>query len=502
VEQLFMSLVELIRQTVERYDLLPQGEPIVVGVSGGPDSLCLLHALRRLAGDYDLTLHVAHLNHQIRGAEADADAAFVAALAAEWGLSCTVAAHDVPALARQHKLAMEEAARQARYTFLAEVAGQVDSRTVAVGHNADDQAETVLMHFLRGAGLAGLRGMLPKTPLSHYRLLEGQTGAALSLVRPLLETPRVEIEAYCAEHGLQSRFDRSNLDTTYFRNRLRHKLIPYLETYRSNIREVIRRSAQVATEDYALLREVLEGSWARVTRSADDEAIVFDLAGWRALPLSLQRATLRESVHRLRQNLRNINFCHIEGGVTVAREKGTGAVASLPQGLRLTVGYEVLTVAGEDYRPMPSDWPVLLVDRLSLTLPGRTPLPGPGGWWVEAHWLSPAALPPDWASNPDPWQAFLDARAVGVGLALRQRQSGDRFQPQGMGGRSKSLSDFLINVKVPAAWRDWVPLVVSGEGDRILWVAGWRLDERAQITSETERVLHLWFERKKAKRET
>jgi tRNA(Ile)-lysidine synthase len=111
-------------------------------------------------------------------------------------------------------------------------------------------------------------------------------------------------------------------------------------------------------------------------------------------------------------------------------------------------------------------------------------------------------LPPDWASNPDPWQAFLDARAVGVGLALRQRQSGDRFQPQGMGGRSKSLSDFLINVKVPAAWRDWVPLVVSGEGDRILWVAGWRLDERAQITSETERVLHLWFERKKAKRET
>jgi len=496
-----MSLVELVRQTVERYDLLPRSEPVVVGVSGGPDSLCLLHALRHLAGGYDLTLHVAHLNHHIRGAEADADAAFVAALAAEWNLPCTIAARDVPALARRHKLAIEEAARQARYTFLAEVAGQVDSRTVAVGHNADDQAETVLMHFLRGAGLAGLRGMLPRTPLSHYRLLEGQTGAALSLVRPLLETPRAEIETYCAEQGLQPRFDRSNLDTTYFRNRLRHELIPYLETYRSNIREVIRRTAQVATEDYALLREVLEDTWARVTRSVDDEAIVLDLAGWRALPLSLQRATLREAVHRLRRNLRNINFCHIEDAVRIVQEKATGAVASLPQGLRLTVSYEVLTVANEDYQPVPLDWPVLLVDRLPLTLPGHTPLPGPGGWRVEAQRLLPAALPPDWASNPDPWQAFLDARAIGAGLALRQRQPGDRFQPQGMGRRSKSLSDFLINAKVPAAWRDWVPLAVSGEGDRILWVAGWRLDERAQVTSQTEWVLHLSFKREQAKRE-
>ena len=487
-----MLLVKRVRQTIERYDLLPRGEPVVVGVSGGPDSLCLLHVLWCLADDYDLMLHVAHLNHRIRGAEADADAAFVADLAAEWGLPCAITARDVPALAHQHKLAMEEAARQVRYTFLAEVARQVGSRTVAVGHNADDQAETVLMHFLRGAGLAGLRGMLPKTPLSDYRLLEGQTGAALSLVRPLLETPRAEIEAYCAEHGLRPRFDRSNLDTTYFRNRLRHELLPYLETYRSNIREVIRRMARVVVDDYALLREVLEETWVKVMRAADDEAIILDLAGWRALPLSLQRATVREAVHRLRRHLRNINFCHIEDAVTVAREKGTGAVASLPQGLRLTVGYEVLTLAGEDYRPVPLDWPALLVEALPLAVPGRTPMPGLSGWRVEAQWLSPDELPPGWATDPDPWQAFLDAGAVSEGLSLRQRRPGDRFQPQGMGGRSKSLSDFLINVKVPAAWRDWVPLLVSGD-DCILWVAGWRLDERARVTPETRRVLHLRF---------
>jgi len=488
-----MSLVKVVQQTIERHDLLRRGEPVVVGVSGGPDSLCLLHILRRLAENYGWTIHVAHLNHQIRGAEADADAAFVADLAAQWGLPYTVSTQDVPSLARQRKQAIEETARQVRYTFLAKVARQLGSRSIAVGHNADDQAETVLMHFLRGTGLAGLRGMLPQMPLSDYRLLGKQKGMALSLVRPLLETPRTEIEAYCTEHGLYPRFDRSNLDTTYFRNRLRHELLPYLESYRSNIREVIRRTARVAAEDYALLQEVLEDAWTGVTRSAGDEAVVFDLMGWRALPLSLQRATIREAVRRLRQNLRNINFVHIEDVVTVACEKSTGAVASLPQGLQLTVGYETLTMAGEDHRPVPQDWPALRADRLPLALPGVTLLPGPAGWQVEAQWRLPAELPPDWATNPDRWQAFLDGEAVGEGLALRQRQPGDRFQPQGMGGRSKSLSDFLINVKVPAAWRDWVPLAFSEENDRILWVAGWRLDERARVTSETERVLWLRF---------
>ncbi|UCC63999.1 MAG: tRNA lysidine(34) synthetase TilS [Anaerolineae bacterium] len=488
-----MSLIEQVRQVIERYGLLSQGGPVVVGVSGGPDSLCLLHLLWRLAEDYGLTLHVAHLNHQIRGMEADADAIFVADLAANWRLPCTVVARDVPGLARRQRLAVEEAARQARYTFLAEVAGEVGSCTIAVGHNADDQAETVLMHFLRGAGLAGLRGMLPKTPLSDYRLLKGQTGTSLSLIRPLLETPRAEIEAYCARHGLKPRFDRSNLDTTYFRNRLRHELLPYLESYRPNISQVIRRTARVVADDYALLREVLADAWADTTRAADEEAIVFDLESWRALPPGLQRATLRKAVHRLRRSLRNINFVHIEDAVVVAREKSTGAAASLPQGLQLTVGYETLTVASVDYKPLPLDWPALLVERLPLSLPGVTPLPGPGGWQVEARWLSAVELPPDWATHPDRWQAFLDARAVGEGLVLRQRRQGDRFQPQGMGGRSKSLSDFLINVKVSAAWRDWIPLAVSRDDDRIVWVAGWRLDERARITPATEQVLHLRF---------
>ncbi|HDH09587.1 MAG TPA: tRNA lysidine(34) synthetase TilS, partial [Chloroflexi bacterium] len=163
------DVLRKVRQTIDRYELLAPGETVVVGVSGGPDSLCLLHVLRRLS-EYDLKLHVAHLNHMIRGEEADADAAFVAELAKEWGLPATIEAYDVPRLAREKKLALEEAARQARYGFLAQVARRVGARRIAVGHNADDQTETIIMHWLRGAGLAGLRGMLPKADLAALRL--------------------------------------------------------------------------------------------------------------------------------------------------------------------------------------------------------------------------------------------------------------------------------------------------------------------------------------------
>ena len=175
------DLLARVRQYAQRYRLFSPGETVVVGVSGGPDSLCLLHLLRRLAPELRLWLHVAHLHHGLRGAEADADAAFVAELADCWGLPCTVGRADVAALAREAGLSLEEAARQARYRFLAEVAEAGGASTLAVGHNADDQAETVLMHFLRGSGAAGLRGMLPRTPLDDYRLFQAVSDAGIGV---------------------------------------------------------------------------------------------------------------------------------------------------------------------------------------------------------------------------------------------------------------------------------------------------------------------------------
>jgi tRNA(Ile)-lysidine synthase len=498
-----LTLLDRVRHTIERHRLLVPGQTVVVGVSGGPDSLSLLHILRRLAPDFSLTLHVAHLNHQMRGEEAAADAAFVAGLAVEWGLPSTVDSVDVSAVARAHKMAWEEAARRARYAFLAAVADEVGADSVAAGHNADDQAETVLMHFLRGSGLAGLRGMLPATPMEELRLEMDDWDApqpsslsrlaSLTLVRPLLEVPRSDIEAYCQEHGLRPRFDRSNLDATFFRNRLRQELIPYLETYNPGIREVLRRTASVVAADYDLLRRQLHITWKVTLRDESAHALTFDLAGWRELPLALKRSTIREAIHRLRWTLRNIDFVHVEKAVAILTEGKTGDQATLPQGLVLTIGYDTFTVADEDHRDLP-DLPRLQPgDVVPVAMPGVTRLPG-SGWALEAELLSITAEIGGELATIGGWEAYLDAAVVGDAPKLRPRRAGDRFCPLGMGGRGKRLNEFMINEKIPADWRDRIPLLVNAE-DRILWVCGWRPDERARVAEGTRRVVHLRFHR-------
>jgi len=486
-----VDVLSKVRQSIDQHGLLAGGGTVVVGVSGGPDSLCLLHVLNRLRPTYAIELHVAHLDHRIRGPESKEDAAFVARLAGEWGVSATIEARDVPQLARESQLAIEEAARQARYSFLAQVAQAVGAKRIAVGHNADDQVETIVMHWLRGAGLAGLRGMLPLTELGKMRLEAAwpdHPPLHLQLIRPLLETPRAEIEVYCREHGLTPRFDHSNLDTTYYRNRLRHELIPYLESYNPNIREVLRRSAWVIGADHDFLQDELERVWPTVVSSESGRGITFDLARWRALPTSQQRSTLREAVHRLRRSLRNINWIHIENALSTLKAKPAGTQVTLPQGLMLSIGYHDFTVADEGYVPQ-ADWPLLLAESLSVAVPGVTELPG-SDWRLEAALIERGEFNEDLLDNPNPWQAFLDYDKAGE-LVLRQRRSGDRFQPLGLGGHEKSLHAFMIDVKIPSPLRGFFPIVASPR--HVVWVAGWRVDERAKITAKTERILHLAF---------
>jgi tRNA(Ile)-lysidine synthase len=216
-----------------------------------------------------------------------------------------------------------------------------------------------------------------------------------------------------------------------------------------------------------------------------DGAFVFALEPWRRLPPSLQRQLLREAIRRLRRGLRNIHWVHIEGALTVIHERPTGSIATLPQGLQLFKGYDQFTVGEALLRP---DLPLLTVEQLPLTIPGVTPLPK-SEWQVEARILSREELREEHFSDADPWQTVLDYDRAGPELALRRRRPGDRFQPLGLGGRSKAVSDFMINVKIPAHIRDLFPLVVSPR--HIVWIPGGRLDERVKITEETRRVLAL-----------
>jgi tRNA(Ile)-lysidine synthase len=458
-----MSLAARVRNFIEQRGLLRPGDAVVVGVSGGPDSLCLLDVLCRL--DWRLTVHAAHLNHGLR-AEAGREAEFVRAEAAARGASFHLASVDTRAYASAHRRSVEEAARELRYDFLARVTAQTGAQTIAVAHTADDQAETVLMHFLRGSGVAGLRGMLPKSGKGEQPVI----------VRPLLIAARSEVEAYCTERGLQPMRDPTNADTTYFRNRLRHELLPALETYNPNIRTTLARTAEVMAGEHELVLRAVDALWDEIA-CAGTEAVTLHRARWRARSVPEQRALLRRAVQLLRPGLRDIDFAPLEAAVRFSRDAQTGRVCDLADGLCLAVDYESIVLREWSGVTLEAAVPQLKAD-------GRLA----EGWEFRAF---PVA---GWSPEEStPWRVFVDARALAQPVGLRRRRDGDRFQPLGLAGHHVKVSDFLINRKISAPLRAGWPLVVCGEA--IVWVAGLRLDERFRITDATQAVVGLEFGR-------
>jgi tRNA(Ile)-lysidine synthase len=490
------GLNQQVARFCQKHRLLAPDDSVVVAVSGGPDSLCLLHLLTTLAPEFGLTLIVAHLNHGLRGPAAQADETFVCDLAAAWGLPVQSESCNVPVLAAAHKLSVEEAARQARYAFLWRVAVAAGAAKIAVGHHADDQAETVLMHLLRGAGLAGLRGILPAVPVAGLRLPPALTPppghVTPQIIRPLLNTSRADIEAYCRDHGLQFRQDASNQDTTYFRNRLRHELLPYLESYNPGIRRILQRMAQVAAAEADLLNTMLAEAWPGVVLNETAEQIEFKRSAWLKLPPALQRSTLRRAVERLRHSLRDLSFEHIESALDLIHAGQTGSQATLLQGLQVNLAYDAFTVG--EVNPAPAfTTPYLLPGQtLPVQLPGLTPLPE-CGWRLRATLLSPAQTPPERLAAAGPWEVYLDAAVVGPQPVLRTRQPGDLFCPFGLGGHQKKVNEFMIDQKIPAARRGHMPLLAAN--DRVLWVCGYRPDERGRVTAASRQVIHFIFEK-------
>ena len=465
-------LLAAVRSFVQRYSLLAHSQQLVIGVSGGPDSLTLLHLLTRLRAEYDLQLRAAHLNHQLRS-EADADSDFVARVAASWNVPCTVERVNVESFARENKLSIEEAGRRARYEFFSRL-----GNVVAVAHNADDQAETVLMHFLRGSGVGGLRGMLPKTS-NPWAVNSSQW-----IIRPLLNITRKEIEAYCLQHNLQPRIDSTNTDTTYFRNRLRHELLPTLETYNPNIREILCRVAEVTSGDYDLLRGVIQTAWdAAAISPTDSDLVAFDLAKWRAMPLALQRALLRQAVQQLRSDTRDVDFVPIDNAARWIMSAQSGQTADLLAGLCVRVSGSLLKVC--EWQTLSLRSPISLQVPLSLNEVIRF-----DEWQITATILDSWLLE-EIESNADSSVAHLDGSFDS--LILRARRAGDRFEPLGMNGKTIKLSDFMINQKIPLEDRERLPILV--DGGSVLWVCGYRLSGRAKVSRQTQRVLRVKIEK-------
>lgn len=318
-------LIERVFGFIRQNGLVLEGETLVVGVSGGPDSVCLLHILVKLKGRLGIGLHVAHLNHLLRGIESEADAEYVSTLARHLGVDATLEQREVKIYRAEHRLSLEEAAREVRYQFFTEVARSVGADRIALGHTAGDQAETILMRLVRGAGIYGLQGM---QPLTRW---ESLVNTRLIVIRPLLEVGREEVEAYCQQHALAPRRDSSNLSSSYLRNRIRHELIPLLQSYNPRVSEALLRTAGSLAVDFSFFEQHVSQIWDKLV-SEEGEALILNTKEITSLHPALQRYLLREVTRRLLGSLKDIEWKHIEK-MRLALSLPVGKKVTLPRGL-------------------------------------------------------------------------------------------------------------------------------------------------------------------------
>jgi tRNA(Ile)-lysidine synthase len=502
---------------IQRYSLISRKEIVVVGISGGADSVCLLHVLTKWRRGLGIRLHIAHLNHQLRGAESEADAEYVSNLAGSLGIPSTIDRQDVAAYRTERKCSIEEAARELRYAFLARVAREVGANRIAVGHTRDDHVETILMHILRGTGITGLCGLAPCSPMAYDSQGTPLRASSLSLrakrsnllvIRPLLDITREETASYCQEHQLDPRIDSSNLSPSFFRNRLRLHLLPLLRQYNPSVDQALLRLADIAKEDNAFIEQQTSGVWDEVARQ-ENNTVYLDKKQIASLPLALQRHLLRVAVTKLAGDVRDIEASHIEAARSLLNKPASKRI-SLPHGLICHGGYNELvitrlpSVIATSHSVIASEaWQSQLPPCPFPPLPGEFPLKVPGktvcpGWKVIASVVrervaspsSRGALGTSERTCQSNLVAHFDFHKTGTALSVRQRRPGDRFQPLGM-NMPKKLYEFMVDAKIPRSWRGHIPIVCSPQ--QIIWVVGWRIDDRVKTAEASKEILRLEF---------
>lgn len=487
-----MTMLETVAAYIEYYQLLPDTGTVVVAVSGGADSLCLLHILHRLCGPGkrygDVRLHVAHLNHRLRGAESERDAAYVKLVARAWGLPVTVGVEDVRALAETERLSLEEAARVARYRFLRKVAGGVAQEgRIAIAHHADDQVETLLLHLLRGGGLASMVGM------------QSRRG---DIIRPLLAVSRADILAYCREHGIAAMEDSSNADPHYLRNRVRHELLPLLESLNPGIRATLLRSADTARVDDEYIESQVDMHWSGVVGVRNDGCTIH-IPALLALPLSLRRRLLRRVTATLCGGQSPLEPRHYELIERFLYNTNNGEERSLdlPAHLRLSRIFDTCQVfiVHQPEKPLIA----ATQESFALPIPGRAVVAGMR-WLATAEVViddvtqavRQAIARDDWVRvwqllSVDSRTVYIDGDTVAASLTVRTRHAGDRIRPLGM-AREKKVQDVLVDAHVPRAERETIPLFFSGKlEEQCIWLAGLCLADSVKLTATTRRIVRL-----------
>lgn len=495
-KQAMDSFAERVREQINRCGIMPDGERWLLAVSGGADSVAMLHALAMLQnGGLGLAgLQVAHLNHQLRGAQSDEDAAFVQQQAQQLGLKVTIGSADVAGATKQTGESIETAARAERYRFLLETARQTGCRIIATAHTADDNVETILHRILRGTGIRGLGGMPVVRELGRDN--EGQS---IRLVRPLLDRSRSEVEEFLSRQGLAYRQDSSNACLKYTRNRIRHELLPLLrDEYNPNVNEALANLGHTAR----WLQEILEADAALafngLLQAQSADRLVLDAAKLASLSRIQQGQILYQALEAMGIGQRRIGFRHIKAMMDLLT-KNKGAT-QIPRSLTVKREGDQLIFLRE---PTGVDKPAPIAE-IHVNAPGITELPT-GYVIMDSPEAEPAPLQrlhiqcmdrgsdylQTFRRQKTVRQELLDADAIRGVLTLRPWRQGDRFAALGSVG-SKTMGDFLTDCKAPREHRARIALLCDGEG--IVWAMGMRIAKRVKVTDSTKRILQISVE--------
>jgi tRNA(Ile)-lysidine synthase len=448
---------------------VPNGATLVVAFSGGPDSTALLAGLAYLGKQRELTLIAAHVNHQIQTESSDRDQLAASLIAESIGIAFKVETVDAPALAAEHKISIELAARHARYAALSKFASTNSAHGVVTGHTRNDQAETVLLHASRGAGLKGIGGM------SYSSILRfPESNLELNVLRPMLDTPRSECIDYCEQLGITPVVDPSNSSREYTRNQIRLDVLPLLEQGAPGSSDALARLAKNATDDLEIIDWVVE----RFLNEARTETGAYSRLAITELPRSLIARMLMRAYETHVGHSRDLERVHVSEMVSQLLGR-SGTSIELPNRTHFYVDKESFGFALPDHDdcPYPSS-----LSAMDFQLPGTTLLGD--GFSANAEIVDR----PDELDSGSPHITYATPGLLSHSLTLRNRVNGDRFQPLGMKQRVK-LQDFFVGAGVPERWRDRVPIIESDEG--IVWVAGYRLAEWAKVLPNHTRVAKL-----------
>jgi tRNA(Ile)-lysidine synthase len=485
-------MLEKVRKYMDAWHMLSGGDRVVVGISGGPDSVVLLHVLKRLREPLGIVLFGAHVNHGLRGEAAKGDAAFAEHLCRDWDIPFFLKESDVHVLSRTMRISEEEAGRIVRYDFFREVMEKVNGNRIATAHHKNDQAETILHHIIRGTGMQGLSGIKPVR--DEY------------LIRPLLDVTRMEIEDYIQKNGLSYRVDATNTSTAYTRNRIRNELIPALiRDYNPGIVDGLAKLGSIVREEDDFLLQYCNKLYQEYSVQ-EAGRVDIDLKKFLSCHTAVQKRLVRLDLLQVRGNLDGIGYSHIESIVQIAAQSQTGSMTIIPRAADKTVGPEMLPVdaAIGETESVSSEKASAAVyvekryeclrfcvpDLPSIIAPFDVPLPVPGKIFLQELNLLVTAEKYH-GKNGLAFSAgciYINEKAVKGGLRIRQRRDGDRYKPFGMEG-TKKLKDYFIDRKVPREERNRIPLLV--DENNIIWVIGFQTNEDYKISASSTDILKI-----------